>query len=179
MTALCAVQSAFSSAARLLRARRMFSLFSRKGAAKSRDSEGCALGLQYLRALHEFELQAFTCYSVGLLIKSRRLHLSCESAHAQIECANPKLRFWNAQKLFNKKLKKPKSHFWLFPPICRRLTERVKPRESWWRAPKGRAARGKPFGFPLKISAFRRHQLAEKCENLFICLLYTSPSPRD
>ena len=49
----------------------MFSLFSRKGAAKSRDFEGCALGLQYLRALHEFELQAFTCYSVGLFIKSR------------------------------------------------------------------------------------------------------------
>ena len=57
----------------------MFSLFSRKGAAKSRDFEDCALGLQYLRALHKFELQAFTCYSVGLLIKSRRLHLSCKS----------------------------------------------------------------------------------------------------
>ena len=30
------------------------------------------------------------------------------------------------------------------------------------------AARGKPLGFPLKLSAFRSRQLGEKCENLFV-----------
>ena len=62
----------------------MFSLFSRKGAAKSRDPEGRALGLLYLEALHEFELQAFTCYSVGLFIKSRAAFAFPAKAHAHI-----------------------------------------------------------------------------------------------
>ena len=37
-----------------------------------------------------------------------------------------------------------------------------------------RAVRGKPLGFPLPLSAFRRRQLAEKCEN---CYTLNSISP--
>ena len=66
-------------------------------------------------------------------------------------------------------LAQAESHFCasaLHLPIPR-LSERVKRRHySNMRALKDAVARGKPFGFPLNLTAFRKHQLAEKRVNL-------------